>query len=81
MDKSIKLKDLYVGQLITRGTHEEAQVYTIAEINRLEVLLKWKEGTHECQQWSDYCDCYLPTLKQIEYSIHQNGPLVSAADI
>ena len=81
MSKAIKLKDLYVGQLITRGEHEEAQVYTIAEINRIEVLLKWKEGSHDCQHWSDYSDCYVPTIKQIEYSIHQNGPLVSAADI
>jgi hypothetical protein len=81
MSKAIKLKDLYVGQLITRGEHEEAQVYTIAEINRIDVLLKWKEGSHNCQQWSDYSDCYVPTIKQIEYSIHQNGALVSAADI
>jgi len=81
MSKEIKLKDLYVGQLITRNQLEETQVYTIAEINHIDVLLKWQEGTHECQQWSDYSDCYLPTLKQIEYSIHQNGRLVSAADI
>jgi hypothetical protein len=81
MSKAIKLKDLYVGQLITRGEHEEAQVYTIAEVNRLEVLLKWKEGTHQSEQWSDYSDCYVPTIKQIEYSIWQNGPLVSVLDI
>ena len=81
MSKSIKLKDLYVGQLITRGEHEEAQVYTIGKIDKLNILLMWKEGAHDCQQWSDYGDCYIPTMKQVEYSIHQNGPLVSAADI
>ena len=75
MTKEIKLKDLYVGQLITRGTHSDAQVYTIAEINKLLVLLKWKEGNHDCNQWSDYSGCYVPTIKQIEFSINNNGAL------
>lgn len=81
MAKAIKLKDLYVGQLITRGEHADAQVYTIAEIDRINILLMWKEGEHESKQWIDYSYCYLPTLKQIEYSINQYGPLVSANDI
>jgi hypothetical protein len=81
MTKSIKLKDLYVGQLITRGEHKDAQVFTIAEIDHLTVLLKWKEGNYDCQQWSDYSDCYVPTIKQIEYSINHNGALFPIVSI
>jgi hypothetical protein len=81
MVKIIPLKSLYVGQLITRSTDDEAQVYTIAEIDNIDVLLKWQEGAHVSEQWSDYSDCYYPSLKQIEYSITQNGPLVPASAI
>jgi hypothetical protein len=80
MSKAIKLTDLYVGQLVTLSESEETQVYTVGKIDRLAVLLKWKEGTRDCETWSVET-YYLPTLKQIEYSLHQNGPLVSAADI
>lgn len=81
MAKSIKQKDLYIGQLITRGEHQEAQVYTVAELTRLTMLLKWKEGNHDCQQWSDNSGCYVPTIKQIEYSINHNGALFPIASI
>jgi hypothetical protein len=75
MSKQIKLKDLYVGQLITRGPHADAQVYTIVEIDHIYIRLAWHEGTHSCEEWSDYADCYVPTIQQIEYSINHNGPL------
>ena len=75
MAKAINLKDLYIGQLITRGEHSDAQVYTIAEIGVMVVLLKWKEGNNDCEQWSDYSGCYVPTIKQIEFSINNNGAL------
>jgi hypothetical protein len=75
MAKSIKRSDLYVGQLIVRGEHPDAQVYTIGRIDGLRVTLNWYEGTHLCEQSADYSCCLLPTLKQIEYSIEHNGPL------
>ncbi len=81
MDKSLRKKDLYVGQLVTRGEHADAQVYTVAEIDGNAILLAWQEGTRKGSQWTDCYDCYKPTLKQIEYSINQNGPLVPACDI
>ena len=81
MNKPIKIQQLYVGQLICVNSDTETQVYTIAKIDRLDVLLMWKEGTHDCQQWTDYSYCYKPTLEQIEYSITQNGPLVPASAI
>jgi hypothetical protein len=81
MAKSIKQKDLYIGQLITRGEHSDAQVYTIAETGIAVVLLKWKEGKHDCQQWSASSGCYVPTIKQIEYSINHNGALFPIASI
>ena len=81
MNKPIKIQQLYVGQLIVRRTDEEVQVYTVAKIDRYDILLKWNEGTHECEATTDNFDCYKPTIEQIEYSITQNGPLVPASAI
>ena len=82
MSKSINIKDLYVGQLVVRNDSPETQVYTVASVTKTEVKLFWKEGPlHISEAWIDNAYCYKPTLAQIEYSLHQNGPLVSAADI
>jgi hypothetical protein len=78
---AIKLKDLYVGQLIARGTHPDPQIYTVASISGLNIFLIWFEGSRMSSQWTDYSDCYKPTLKQIEYSIEANGRLASGRDV
>jgi hypothetical protein len=81
MANRIKLKEFYVGQLIARGTHPDPQIYTLAEIDRINICLAWWEGSHFCKQWTDYGDCYVPTIKQIEYSINNNGKLATLKDI
>jgi hypothetical protein len=81
MKKSISLKNLYIRQLIVRGEHADAQVYTVAAIRGLQVYLVWFEGSRQCGQWSDYSGCYKPTLEQIENSIAVNGRLASGHDI
>ena len=84
MAKPIKFKDLKVGMLIVRGEHADAQVYTIAardSLSILEVKLIWFEGTRLCSQWTDYSDCYTPTIAQIEHSIAANGRLASRYDV
>jgi hypothetical protein len=77
----IKLKDLYIGQLITRGDHLLTQVYTVAAIRGLNIYLVWFEGSRMSGQWIDYARSYRPTLEQIEYSIAANGRLASGQDI
>jgi len=78
----LKLKDIYIGQLITRGDHLLAQVYTVAAIRELSVYLVWFEGSRIMSgQWIDYSHSYRPTLEQIEYSIAANGRLASGQDI
>lgn len=81
MAKKLKSKDLYVGQLIVRGEHPDPQVYTVTEIIGVNVWLLWWEGSHLCKQWTDYGDCYVPTIKQIEYSISENGRLGTKKDV
>ncbi len=78
---AIKLKDLYIGQLIARGTHPDPQIYTVAAVRGLNIYLIWFEGTHMSGQWTDYSECYKPTLEQIQYSIAANGRLASGQDI
>ena len=81
MKKRLTLKQLRIGQLIVRGEHKDAQVYTIAEISGFNIYLIWFEGDRQCGQWTDYGDCYKPTIEQIEYSIAANGRLASGEDI
>ena len=81
MAKPIKLKDLKVGKLVVRGDHPNAQVYTIAVIDRLNIQLIWFEGDRLCSQWSDYSDCYTPTIEQIEDSLALSGRLASRHDV
>ena len=81
MAKKLTLKQLYLGQLIVRGEHANAQVYTVAAIRGFNIYLMWFEGKQRCGQWSDYGDCYKPTLAQIEYSIAAGGRLASGQDI
>lgn len=82
--KPIARKDLYLGQLIVRNDQLDAQIYTIGIIGHPEVAhavyLVWFAGTHKCGEWADYSGSYLPTLKQIEYSLPQNR-LASRKDI
>ena len=81
MTKKLTLKQIRIGQLIVRGEHADAQVYTIAAIRGFNIHVIWFEGTRKCGQWTDYGDCYKPTLEQIEYSIAANGRLASGQDI
>jgi hypothetical protein len=81
MTKRLTLKQIRIGQLIVRGTHADAQVYTIAAIRGFNIYVTWFEGTRQSGQWTDYGDCYKPTLEQIEYSIAANGRLASGQDI
>ena len=81
MTKQLELKDIYLGQLIVRTEHDEAQVYTVGVISRLAIYLVWFEGTRKCGQWSDYSGSYKPTLKQIERSIAINGRLANSLDV
>jgi hypothetical protein len=81
MAKRLTLKQLRLRQLIVRGTHADAQVYTLAAIRGTSTYLVWFEGPTKCGQWSDYDGCYKPTLEQIEYSIAANGRLASGQDI
>lgn len=82
MAKAINDKDLYAGQLVVLNSNPETQVYTVGAVTKTEVKLLWKEGpTRISESWMEHGNCQKPTLAQIEYSLHQNGPLVSAADI
>lgn len=81
MAKSLTLKQLRLGQLIVRGEHKDAQVYTVAAVRGFNIYLVWFEGIRQCGQWSDYSGCYKPTLEQIEFSIAANGRLASGHDI
>ena len=81
MASRLTLKQLYLGQLIVRGPHADAQVYTVAAIRGFNIYVVWFEGKRMSGQWTDYGDCYQPTFAQIEYSIAANGRLASGQDI
>jgi len=81
-NKLIQPKDLYVGQLVVTSNDPEVQVRTVAEIHEpRSITIMWYEGTRRCGQQVSWLDWYTPTLKQIEYSIRINGPLVSTKGI
>lgn len=81
MAKSLTLKQIHLGQLIVRGDHKDAQVYTIAAVRGFNIYVVWFEGNRQSGQWTDYSGSYKPTLDQIEYSIAANGRLASGQDI
>ena len=80
-NKLIQPKDLYVGQLVVTSKDPEVQVRTVGEIyDHGSITVVWYEGTRKCGQTLDGRGWYTPTLKQIEYSIRTNGPLVSTKE-
>ena len=81
MASRLTLKQLYLGQLIVRGPHADAQVYTVAAIRGFNIYVVWFEGKRMSGQWTDYGNCYKPALTQIEYSIAASGRLASGQDI
>ena len=81
MKKSIKLKDIRVGQLVVTSDSPEAQVRTVESIDGFHVTLTWFEGTNQCIQGVDYSLLGVPTIAQIEYSINANGRLANALDV
>ena len=81
MKKAIKLKDIYVGQLVVTSDSAEAQVRTVESVDGFIVTLTWYEGTSQCIQGVDYSLLGLPTLAQIEYSISNYGRLANLQDV
>ena len=82
MKKVIYKKDQHIGQLVVVTEHPETQVYTIAGYGNQDlVILQWFEGTKLCSQGHSAYDLVKPTIDQIEYSIANNGRLVSTDDI
>jgi hypothetical protein len=74
--------DMRPGLLVVRGKHPDAQVYTVRGLpDRNSIYLVWFEGTRKCGQWTDYSDCFQPTMEQIEYSINANGRLANILDV
>ena len=78
--KRIAQKSLYIGQLVVLNKHNDAQVYTIAEIEDFTVTLMWYEGKRLCLNVWDSSRCFYPDLEQIEYSINSNGRLATVRD-
>jgi hypothetical protein len=81
MKKAIKLKDIYVGQLVVTSDSAEAQVRTVESVEGFMVTLTWYEGTNQCIQGVDYSLLGVPTIAQIEYSINNNGRLANLQDV
>ena len=81
MKKAIKLKDIYVGQLVVTSNSAEAQVRTVESVDGFIVTLTWYEGTNQCIQGVDYSLLGVPTVAQIEYSINNYGRLANLQDV
>jgi hypothetical protein len=81
MKKSIKLKDIRVGQLVVTSDSPEAQVRTVESVEGLMVTLTWYEGTNQCIQGVDYSLLAVPTVAQIEFSINNYGRLANMEDV
>jgi hypothetical protein len=79
--KPIHHDTLSIGQIVVVTDHPETQVYTVAAIDGHMAILQWREGMRYCSQGHDKYSLYNPTLRQIEYSIAANGPLVSTRDL
>ena len=81
-NKRIKQDHLYIGQLVVCTDHPEAQVRTVSAIlDNFMIEVQWYEGKNQCAQGVDYSLLREPTIKQIEYSIANNGKLVAMNDI
>jgi hypothetical protein len=81
MRRFIKQANLYVGQLVVVSEMPEATVATVVSMDYLKVELRWREGTRLCGCTFDSYMLFLPTLRQIENSIANNGALVSFKEI
>jgi hypothetical protein len=81
MKKSIKLKDIRVGQLVVTSDSPVAQVRTVESVEGLMVTLTWYEGTNQCIQGVDYSLLAVPTVAQIEFSINNYGRLANMEDV
>jgi hypothetical protein len=83
-NKRIKRDHMYIGQLVVCSDHPEAQVRTISGFHdgwTFTVEVQWYEGNKQCSQGVDCSMLREPTIKQIEYSIANNGKLVAMNDI
>jgi len=76
-----QIKNPHVGQLCVVGKHQDATVYTVAEVKGNIAVLQWREGKRHCSEGYDRWSLLEPTLAQIQYSIRAVGPLVSVNDI
>jgi hypothetical protein len=81
-NKRIKLENIYIGQLVVCSDHPEVQVRTVsALLDGFMIEVQWYEGKNQCVQGVDCSMLREPTIKQIEYSIANNGKLVAMNDI
>jgi hypothetical protein len=79
--KKLNRNELHIGQLVVCTEYREAQVRTIAKIDRFNVLLASFEGDNLCTWWADYTLCHKPTIEQVEYTVNNWGRIVSLADL
>ena len=78
--KAIDKDTLSIGQIVVVTDSEQTQVYTVAHIFGNTITLQWQEGTRICSQ-GYRGPVFAPSLTQIEYSIANNGPLLSKSDL
>lgn len=69
--KTLKRNELVAGMLVVLNNQPDAQVYMIAEINRIQnfVILQWQAGSNFCSSGHDIDSNFRkPTVEQIEAS-------------
>lgn len=79
--KPLRADLVYVGQLVVTDLSDNTQVFTVAGfMDDMAILQCFKGKSFESKGYPKH-KLYEPTVRQIESSITNNGPLVNVSDI
>ena len=77
----MKINTLKTGDIVTASSNVDASLYTVAEVNKHNVILQWMEGSMHCSQGCDVGILSLATKDQIKYAKAKGWKILTAEEI
>jgi len=69
------------GDIVTASPNVDATLYTVAEVNKNNVILQWIENNRHCSQGCDVGILSLATKDQIKYAKAKGWKILGAEEI
>jgi len=77
----MKINTLKAGDLVTLSPNVDASVYTVAEVNKHNVIIQWIEGAMHCSYGCDVGILCLATKAQIKYAEAKGWKILTAEEV